>query len=59
MGADQNKTDLEALMALQADASKLERIESPLNRFNVFEAIGFVGQGEANLLLVALIRGEY
>jgi hypothetical protein len=43
-GADQNKTDLEALLALQADAQELERIEGFLNRFNVFEAIGFVTQ---------------
>lgn len=42
--ADQNKTDLEALEALREDASELERIESLLNRFNVFEAIGFVEQ---------------
>ena len=28
MGADQNKTDLEALMALQADASELEVIKA-------------------------------
>jgi hypothetical protein len=34
--------DLEALEALQADASELERIEELLDQFNVFEAIGFV-----------------
>jgi hypothetical protein len=36
--------DLEALEALQADISELERIEELLDRFNIFEAIGFVGQ---------------
>ena len=36
------QADLEALEALQADASELERIEELLDRFNVFEAIGFV-----------------
>ncbi len=36
--------DLEALRALQTDASELERIEALLNRFNVFETIGFVDQ---------------
>ena len=34
--------DLEALRALQADASELERIEELLDPHNVFEAIGFV-----------------
>jgi hypothetical protein len=34
--------ELEALRALQADASDLERIEELLDRYNVFEAIGFV-----------------
>src|SRR5215203_4370771 len=34
--------DLQALEALQADASELERIEELLDRYNVFEAIGFV-----------------
>jgi hypothetical protein len=38
------QADLEALQALQADASELERIETLLDRFNVFEAIGFVHQ---------------
>ena len=37
-------TDLAALKALQADASELERINGLLDRFNVFEAIGFVRQ---------------
>jgi hypothetical protein len=36
--------DLQALKVLQADASELERIESLLDQFNVFEAIGFMGQ---------------
>ena len=38
------QTDLEALEALRTDASELERIEGLLDRFNVFEAIGFTGQ---------------
>lgn len=42
--ATSTQTDLETLQALQADASELERIENLLDRFNVFEAIGFVGQ---------------
>jgi hypothetical protein len=36
--------DLEALKALQADASELDRIEELLDRFNVFVAIGFIGR---------------
>jgi hypothetical protein len=40
--AASTKADLEALETLQADASELERIEELLDRFNVFEAIGFV-----------------
>ncbi len=39
-----NKNDFEALRALEADASELERIEGLSNRFNVFETIGFVDQ---------------
>jgi hypothetical protein len=38
------EADLEALRALQADASELERIQNLHDRFNVFETIGFVGQ---------------
>jgi PD-(D/E)XK nuclease superfamily protein len=38
------EADLKALKALQADASELEHIETLLNRFNVFETIGFVDQ---------------
>ncbi len=36
--------DLEALRALQADASELQRMQDLLNRFNVFQTIGFVDQ---------------
>jgi hypothetical protein len=36
--------DLEALRALQADASDLEQIEVLLDRFNLFETIGFTNQ---------------
>jgi hypothetical protein len=40
--AASTQTDLEALEALQADASELERIESLLHRFNAFEtSVGF------------------
>ena len=35
--AASTEADLEALRALQADALDLERIESMLDRFNVFE----------------------
>jgi hypothetical protein len=42
--AASTESDLEALKALQTDASELERIETLLDRFNVFEAIGFIGQ---------------
>lgn len=38
------QTDLEALEALRADAHELERIEGLLDRFNVFESIGFIGR---------------
>ncbi len=41
--ATSTEFDLEALKALQADASQLEHIENLLDRFNVFETIGFVG----------------
>ncbi len=43
-GTDRSENDLEALRALQEDTSELEHIESLLNRFNVFETIGFVDQ---------------
>ncbi len=36
------QADFEALKALEADAPELERIESLLDRFNVFELVGFV-----------------
>ncbi len=36
--------DLEVLRALQADAQELECIKSLLDRFNMFETIGFVDQ---------------
>ncbi len=36
------EVDLEALRALKADASKLERINTLLDRFNFFEAIGYI-----------------
>jgi hypothetical protein len=42
--AASTKADLEALKALQADASELEGIEELLDRYNVFEAIGFTKQ---------------
>jgi hypothetical protein len=42
--AASTQADLAALKALRADVSELERMESLLDRFNVFEAIGFVGQ---------------
>ena len=38
------RLDLEALRALEHDARELECLENLLDRFNVFEAIGFVGQ---------------
>jgi hypothetical protein len=38
------RLDLEALEALRADAAELERIAMLSDRFNVFEAIGFVHQ---------------
>jgi hypothetical protein len=51
-GADMNKNDLEALQALEANASELGRIEGLSNRFNVFEVIGFVNRDlmHSNLL---------
>ncbi len=38
---NRDEDDLGALKALRADAPELERIEALLDRFNVFEAIGF------------------
>ena len=46
---------LEALEALQADASELERIEGLLDRFNVFEAIGFVDNEVVHSNFLALL----
>ncbi len=40
--AASNQADLEALKALEADASELERLETLLDRYNVFETIGFI-----------------
>ncbi len=42
--AASTQTALDALRALQADTSELERIENLLDRFNVFESIGFIGR---------------
>jgi len=40
--AASTQSDLDALVALQADASELERLEGLLGRFNAFEAtVGF------------------
>src|SRR5215210_1488371 len=41
-----NTTDFEALKALQADASELERIENLLDRFNAFETIAGFDKNE-------------
>jgi hypothetical protein len=43
-GFSERRVNLEALQALQADAVELERIVNLLDRFNVFESIGFVSQ---------------
>lgn len=40
-GAASTQTDLDALRALQMDVQELQRIDSLLARFSVFEAIGF------------------
>ncbi len=37
----QSQADLETFEALRADVPELERLEGLLDRFNVFEAIGF------------------
>ena len=44
--AGSTQADLEALKALEADAPELERIESLLDRFNVFETINFINDEE-------------
>jgi hypothetical protein len=43
-GVDMNKNELKALRSLEADASRLERIENLLDRFNVFETVRFVAR---------------
>ena len=53
--AASTRADLEALRALQADASELERIASLLDRFNVFEAIGLTKQETMHSRLLALL----
>ncbi len=52
------KADLETLKALQADASELEGIESLLDQFNVFEAIGFVNQEVMHSQFLAFLLGS-
>jgi hypothetical protein len=47
------KADLEALRALQADILELERIEKLLDRFNVFETIGFITKETAHSRFLA------
>jgi hypothetical protein len=47
--------ELEALQQLQADASELEQIEGLLDRFNVFEAIGFVNQETMHSYFLAFL----
>jgi hypothetical protein len=42
--AASTQADLRALEALQADVAELEHIEELLDRYNVFETIGFIGQ---------------
>jgi hypothetical protein len=42
--AASSQADLVALKALQADDSELESIEELIDRFNLFEAIGFTNQ---------------
>ncbi len=42
--ATSTRSDLETLKALEADTPELECIEAHLDRFNIFEAIGFVDQ---------------
>ncbi len=44
--AASTRADLDALKALQADASELERIENLLDRFNAFEAIAGFDKNE-------------
>ncbi len=49
------QADLAALKALQADAPELERIESLLDRFNVFEAINFINDEERHSRFLAFL----
>ncbi len=49
------QADLAALKALQADAPELERIESLLDRFNVFETIGFITKETAHSRFLAFL----
>jgi GNAT superfamily N-acetyltransferase len=49
------KTDFEAIRALEADASELERIEVLLDRFNVFETIGFITKETAHSRFLAFL----
>ncbi len=53
------QADFEALKALQADAPELERIENLLDRFNVFETIGFVGQEVMRSRFLAFLALAY
>ncbi len=53
--AASTQADLDALKALEADASELERIEGLLDRFNIFEVIGFVGQEVAHSRFLAFL----
>ncbi len=53
--ASSTQADLEALKALQADASELERIENLLDRFNVFETIGFITKETAHSRFLAFL----
>ncbi|CAA9393081.1 MAG: hypothetical protein AVDCRST_MAG93-9830 [uncultured Chloroflexia bacterium] len=42
--AASTQATLDALRALEEDAPELERIENLLDRFNIFESIGFIGR---------------
>lgn len=53
--AASTRADLEALKAMQADVSELEHTENLLDRFNVFEAIGFIGQELMHSRLLAFL----
>ncbi len=49
------QADFEALKALEADARELERIEALLDRFNVFETIGFITKETAHSRFLAFL----